>query len=263
MNANITFDPSSGGIGMKLKIIRSRLIWTNNASVWMTMDGTSRVSVARMNRSGSAAIAASTKVDSGPATDNSASPRLQPSRFIGLTGVGLAQPNPIGAPDAAEPMKVSARSVPPTGSKWTIGLRVSRPNIFAVPSPSRYAASAWLNSWTGSPTRSMIATTMAAGMRVLGSRVKRAPSSTGSRVSYRPRRRERPDYRRARRSAFLLSYSSALIAPRSRRSARLASVRVTSSGALVRAGGAADAVAGGATDAAVVAVAAVVAPGPP
>ena len=30
--------------------------------------------------------------------------------------------------------------VPPTGSKWAIGLRVSRPNILAVPSPRRYAA---------------------------------------------------------------------------------------------------------------------------
>ena len=29
MNANSTFDPSSGGIGMRLKIISSRLIWTN------------------------------------------------------------------------------------------------------------------------------------------------------------------------------------------------------------------------------------------
>ena len=29
MNANMTFEPSSGGIGMKLKIISSRLIWTN------------------------------------------------------------------------------------------------------------------------------------------------------------------------------------------------------------------------------------------
>ena len=63
-------------------------------------------------------------------------------------------------------MNVRASSVPPTGSKWAIGLSVSRPNILAVPSPSRYAASAWLNSWTGSPMSSMMATTIAAGTTV-------------------------------------------------------------------------------------------------
>ena len=55
----------------------------------------------------------------------------------GLTGVDLAHPKPSALPVAAEPMNVSARSVPPTGSKWAIGLRVRRPNSFAVPSPRR------------------------------------------------------------------------------------------------------------------------------
>ena len=55
---------------------------------------------------------------------------------------------------------------PPIGSKWTIGLSVSRPNILAVPSPSRYAANAWANSWTGNPTSSMIAMTMTIGIEL-------------------------------------------------------------------------------------------------
>ena len=44
MNANSTFEPSSGGIGMKLKIISSRLIWTKKNSTWIDhvrdLDGT-------------------------------------------------------------------------------------------------------------------------------------------------------------------------------------------------------------------------------
>ena len=87
-----------------------------------------------------------------------------------MTGVGLAQPNPN---EPAEARNETARSGPPTGSKWAIGLSVRRPNSFAVPSPSRYAASAWENSWTGNPTSSMIATTMTIGRSWFGSRVTR------------------------------------------------------------------------------------------
>src|SRR3954451_22112345 len=108
----------------------------------------------------------------------------------------------------------------------------------------------------------MIATTMAAGMRSLRSSDKRAPSSTGR--AYRTGRgRGSADYRRPSKSAFLVSYSSGLIAPRSRRSARLARVRVTSSGSLVRPGDGAGAVVGGPTDVSVDAAGAVVGPGPP
>src|SRR2546427_6534895 len=52
------------------------------------------------------------------------------------------------------------RNAAPIGSKWTIGFSVSRPNSFAVPSPSRYAARAWENSWTGNDTRRMSAIAM-------------------------------------------------------------------------------------------------------
>src|SRR4051794_29137511 len=83
-------------------------------------------------------------------------PRAPPSRFNGWTGVGFAQPNPNDPP---EPMKLIASRTPPTGSKWTTGLSVSRPNILAVASPRRNAASAWLNSWTGKAINSMITTT--------------------------------------------------------------------------------------------------------
>ena len=39
--------------------------------------------------------------------------------------------------DAGRTAATMTSSSPPSGSKWTIGLSVSRPNSFAVPSPSR------------------------------------------------------------------------------------------------------------------------------
>ena len=47
-----------------------------------------------------------------------------------FTGVGFAQPN------RNPPRKIEMTVIsPPNGSKWTIGLRVIRPNSFAVASP--------------------------------------------------------------------------------------------------------------------------------
>ena len=73
------------------------------------------------------------RFEAGPARATATSPFRRSRRFEGLTGVGLAQPKSSPLPDRA----VSTRSSPPNGSKWTIGLRVSRPNTLAVPSPSR------------------------------------------------------------------------------------------------------------------------------
>ena len=38
--ANSTFEPSSGGIGIRLKTISSRLIWTNRSRTWNGIAGT-------------------------------------------------------------------------------------------------------------------------------------------------------------------------------------------------------------------------------
>src|SRR5450759_530447 len=96
---------------------------------------------------------AMTRFETGPAAATQASARRPPRSIDGLTGVGFAQPM-MKPPRSAD---ATSRSEP-NGSRWTIGLSVRRPNIFAVPSPSRYATSAWLNSWTGKPTRRKIAT---------------------------------------------------------------------------------------------------------
>ena len=77
---------------------------------------------------------AMTRFEAGPASATSASPRRPPRSMFGLTGVGFAQPKKNAPPDMrAEMTSMSA----PSGSKWTTGLRVRRPNSLAVPSPSR------------------------------------------------------------------------------------------------------------------------------
>src|SRR5258706_8847494 len=97
---------------------------------------------------------ASTRFEIGPAAATSASPHRPPRRVIGLTGVGLAQPNP-----KPRKRKETASIRPPTGSKWARGSRVSRPNSLAVPSPRRNAARACENSWIGNATSSITAMT--------------------------------------------------------------------------------------------------------
>src|SRR6187551_42930 len=76
----------------------------------------------------------------------------------------------------------------------------------------------------------MIATAIATGKSVSGSKrhLVRGPAYGSGAAPARPGWHDEP-YSRPRMSAFLRSYSSALMAPRSRRSARLARVRVSSS----------------------------------
>ena len=59
----------------------------------------------------------------------------------------------LGPADAKAQDRLMMSIAPPTGSKWPRGSSVSRPCQRAVESPSRYAASAWLNSWTGNAIR--------------------------------------------------------------------------------------------------------------
>ena len=87
---------------------------------------------ASSKRRTNAPISAITRFESGPATATMTSPLRRLRRFAGLTGVGLAQPkrNP---PSSTEMIVI----IPPTLSKWTIGLSVRRPKSFAVESPRR------------------------------------------------------------------------------------------------------------------------------
>ena len=87
-------------------------------------------------------MVATTTLERGPATATIAIPDLSGLRKLaGLTGVGLAQPNPA-----------SRSMAEPTGSRWVTGLSESLPWPLAVVSPSRFALSAWLNSWKVSAT---------------------------------------------------------------------------------------------------------------
>ena len=75
----------------------------------------------------------------GPASATSAMSRLGWFRRWKNTGTGLAQPNRNGLPvSSMMPGRISV----PSGSMWTIGLRLTRPSERAVESPSRSAASA-------------------------------------------------------------------------------------------------------------------------
>src|SRR6185369_1011349 len=96
-----------------------------------------------------------TRFEIGPAAATAASPHCAPRRFIGLYGVGLAQPmkKPPGR------STVIARSRPPSGSKCARGSSVRRPSSRAVPSPRRKAVSACANSCSGNAIKSMIAIT--------------------------------------------------------------------------------------------------------
>ena len=100
------------------------------------------------------------------------------------------------------------RNRPPSGSKWTIGLSVSRPNIFAVESPSRQATNAWRelvhrerDEQEDRDQEDRFGRDLEHG-RLVGRR--------GCRVSY-------PALEPAEEVAFFASYSAGVIAPRSRR----------------------------------------------
>src|SRR5579864_3899070 len=125
-------DPSSGGIGMRLKSARMTLIQ-------MRADRTSNVS-GPPGRSGTLRSAPTTKASvtfaSGPASATCSIPRRGLAKWRGLTGTGRAQPN----------LNTTKNSVP-SRSRWTSGLRLSRPSARGVGSPSRSATKAWANSW--------------------------------------------------------------------------------------------------------------------
>src|SRR6266536_1945757 len=84
------------------------------------------------------ALHATAKLLMGPTIEVSTSSRTGLRKFLGLTGVGLAQPS-IGMPVNAA---TSGNKIVPTGSICLIGFSVMRPSMRAVGSPRRLAIQA-------------------------------------------------------------------------------------------------------------------------
>src|SRR3569623_1406828 len=92
----------------------------------------------------SAQISAINKLEVGPAAAPKAISRLGWRRFSTVMGTGLAQPK-ITPPAR---ISTSGTSTVPMGSMCFKGLRVRRPSIIAVGSPSLRATQPWATSWT-------------------------------------------------------------------------------------------------------------------
>ena len=128
-----TFEPSRGGIGIRLNMARRRFIFTmvykiavinpnprNGEVTWRIM----------------AVIMAIITFVRGPASETIAISFIPSLRLKGSTGTGLAAPNITGEEDN---IRRSGRSMLMTGSIWLLGFRVSLPASLAVGSPKRSA----------------------------------------------------------------------------------------------------------------------------
>ncbi len=82
-------------------------------------------------------------------------------RFSTVTGTGLAQPNRNSGPPKIKLERISSSGIStvPIGSMCLIGLRVIRPSLCAVLSPSRLAIQPWAASWSVMANSSGIAIT--------------------------------------------------------------------------------------------------------
>src|SRR3989344_5394696 len=128
--ASSAFEPSSGGMGIRLKIARFTLMMAAKNRNWT-----------RRFSSPSEGYTALITFDAGPAIPTRTDPTRGFLREAGLYGTGRAYPNP-----AMRSMRK------PTGSRCAKGFRVSRPMRSAVRSPSQFAMRACENSWTESAT---------------------------------------------------------------------------------------------------------------
>jgi hypothetical protein len=119
-------EPSSGGIGRRLNsarvMFKVRLISRKRPQ----MPAAPELSAPLRTRSTSrkALSIARMTFTTGPAMPTIAAPKRALRSLFGANGTGLPQPNPT-----MTSMKV------PTGSRWDLGLRVSRPASLAVGSP--------------------------------------------------------------------------------------------------------------------------------
>jgi hypothetical protein len=135
-----SFEPSSGGIGIRFKTARRRfhlmIVVKRNpaiplAAIWLNPKPGKRRWVRIV------AMIARIILVNGPASETKAKSFIPSRRLKGSTGTGLAPPKINVPPDPKYVIRGMRRLM--KGSMCEIGLRVIRPNILAVGSPSRYA----------------------------------------------------------------------------------------------------------------------------
>ncbi len=104
MSANITFEPSRGGIGIRLKM-KSATLMKTNMKITLAHEERRRRELDEVERDdrakhdGGQATAIS-RFETGPAAATQASARRPPRSIDGLTGVGFAHPMKKPAPTA-------------------------------------------------------------------------------------------------------------------------------------------------------------------
>ncbi len=118
-------DPSSGGIGTRLNVARTRFVNTIISKATIAGPGSPNPK----NLIVSPAITASTIFDNGPAKATSASPFFPDFKALKLTGTGFAQPRMIPPGNMAQS---KGNIIEPNGSICLIGFKVSLPIILAV-----------------------------------------------------------------------------------------------------------------------------------
>lgn len=142
-----TFEPSSGGIGTKLKTANIMLIFTAKikaeSKIWLGK---------KLLKAWYKILAteAKAKLERTPAADTISSPVRKLLKFNGFTGTGLAQAirNPGGVPVKKEGnSRRAGKRIEPIGSMCGIGFKVSLPAFWAVLSPNFRAISPCITSW--------------------------------------------------------------------------------------------------------------------
>ncbi len=130
---NSTFEPSKGGIGIRLKTIKMVLTKTNKNKKLVKRLYGPRAGATNFRIMPNIKIPK--KFENGPAREITPSAKRGFLVLPKFTGTGLAQPKPT---------KTSIKN--PNGSKCAKGFKVIRPACSAVLSPKKRAAAAWENS---------------------------------------------------------------------------------------------------------------------
>ena len=126
------FDPSSGGIGTRLKKASARLIMTIEEMNPMSF---SSGTLGMIKRNKSPKKRAINKLASTPAAATATVPHFSFLRFSGLYGTGRAHPKA----KPVEKYRSAGKTTEPNKSKCAIGFKVRRPAMRAVLSP-KYSA---------------------------------------------------------------------------------------------------------------------------
>lgn len=129
--AKSIWEPSNGGIGIKLKI--AKRIFTQqiklNIKRRFKLNSENWKGKKRINNP---KIKAKIMFDSGPAKATFASPYFLSLKLRGLTGTGFAQPKTTGLPVK---IRIPGKIIEPNHSRCFMGFKVSRPAFLAVKSP--------------------------------------------------------------------------------------------------------------------------------